>query len=94
MRVPVRHEACTNTPLKINNFNSMIITPAFLISFLLVACNRKERHNLPVENNYLHSVSLTDVKVEGEIGRRIDSTINNNLLKISIAKDFILPFTE
>ncbi|NLO02050.1 MAG: hypothetical protein GX126_07005 [Bacteroidales bacterium] len=72
----------------------MKITTAFLISFLLVACNRKESNNLPVENNYLHSVSLTDVKVEGEIGRRIDSTINNNLLKISIAKDFILPFTE
>jgi hypothetical protein len=72
----------------------MKITTAFLIFFLLMACSRKENNNLSVENNYWHSVSLTDVKVEGEIGRRIDSTINNNLLKISIEKDFILPFTE
>ena len=72
----------------------MKIITAFLISFLLLACNRKESNNLPDKNIYLHSVSLSDVKVEGEIGRRIDSTINNNLLKIKIDKDFILPFTE
>ncbi len=32
------------------------------------------------------------VKVGGEIGRRLDITVNNNLLKLDIDKDFLLPF--
>lgn len=39
-------------------------------------------------------LGLGDVKVGGEIGRRIDITIQNNLLKINTEKDFIKPFQE
>jgi len=30
--------------------------------------------------------------VGGEIGRRIDVTVNNNLLKLDVEKDFLAPF--
>ncbi len=39
-------------------------------------------------------IDLRDVKTDGEIGRRIDITINNNLLKIDADKDFLKPFQE
>ena len=34
------------------------------------------------------------VKVGGEIGRRIDITINNNALVLDADKDFLLPFKQ
>ncbi|MFC1793872.1 beta-L-arabinofuranosidase domain-containing protein [Planctomycetota bacterium] len=37
-------------------------------------------------------VDITRVKVEGEIGRRIDNTINNNVLVLDADKDFLRPF--
>ncbi|MDD4101760.1 MAG: glycoside hydrolase family 127 protein [Kiritimatiellae bacterium] len=40
----------------------------------------------------LTPLSVRDVKVGGEIGRRIDITINNNLLKLDIDRDFLQPF--
>ena len=40
----------------------------------------------------LSPIELGKVKVGGEIGRRIDATINNNLLKLDVEKDFITPF--
>ena len=40
----------------------------------------------------LTPVELGKVKVGGEIGRRIDATIYNNLLKLDVEKDFIAPF--
>ena len=36
----------------------------------------------------------SDVKVGGEIGRRIDVTINNNLLVLDADKDFLAPFQK
>lgn len=38
------------------------------------------------------AVDITQVKVEGEIGRRIDNTINNNVLVLDTDKDFLRPF--
>jgi DUF1680 family protein len=40
----------------------------------------------------LTPVNIDQVKVEGEIGRRIDVTINNNVLVLDADKDFLLPF--
>lgn len=40
----------------------------------------------------LTPLSVRDVKVGGEIGRRIDITITNNLLKLDIDVDFLQPF--
>ena len=37
-------------------------------------------------------LDLRDVKVGGEIGRRIDITITNNLLKLDVDRDFLPPF--
>ncbi len=40
----------------------------------------------------LTPLSIRDVEVGGEIGRRIDITITNNLLKLDIDGDFLQPF--
>ena len=42
----------------------------------------------------LHPVNLRNVKVGGEIGRRIDITITNNLLAIDVDRDFLPPFRK
>ena len=42
----------------------------------------------------LTPLHLRDVNVGGEIGRRIDTTINNNLLKLDVDGDFLSPFVE
>ena len=39
-------------------------------------------------------ISVDRVKVGGEIGRRIDVTVNNNLLVVDINNDFLKPFQE
>ena len=39
-------------------------------------------------------LGLRQVKVGGEIGRRIDATINNNLLKLNLEQDFLDPFRK
>ncbi|MDD4869163.1 MAG: glycoside hydrolase family 127 protein [Kiritimatiellae bacterium] len=42
----------------------------------------------------LAPLDLQQVKVGGEIGRRIDVTVNNNLLVLDVDKDFLLPFQK
>ncbi len=42
----------------------------------------------------LTPLGLRQVKAGGEIGRRIDITVNNNLLKLNIDKDFLAPFDK
>jgi DUF1680 family protein len=42
----------------------------------------------------LSPLELANVKVGGEIGRRIDVTIKNNLLALDPDKDFLTPFAE
>jgi len=39
-------------------------------------------------------VDIQQVQVEGEIGRRIDVTIENNVLAIDVDKDFLRPFQK
>ncbi|MCP4259222.1 MAG: hypothetical protein GY774_17195 [Planctomycetes bacterium] len=40
----------------------------------------------------LSPINIDRVKIDGEIGRRIDITINNNVLVLDADKDFLLPF--
>jgi len=55
---------------------------------------------MDTKNNYLNQnikeqlfpIDLTAVKVGGEIGRRIDITLHNNLFKINIETDFLSSF--
>ena len=42
----------------------------------------------------LMRVNPREVKVGGEIGRRIDVTVQNNLLKLKLDEDFLKPFRE
>ena len=42
----------------------------------------------------LMRVHPREVKVGGEIGRRIDVTVQNNLLKLKLEEDFLKPFRE
>ncbi len=42
----------------------------------------------------LTPLNIDRVKVDGEIGRRIDITINNNVLVLDVEKDFLLPFKQ
>ncbi|MBN1343720.1 MAG: glycoside hydrolase family 127 protein [Phycisphaerae bacterium] len=42
----------------------------------------------------LEAIDVRQVKVGGEIGRRIDVTVNNNLMVLDAEKDFLQPFRE
>jgi len=53
----------------------------------LVACIA-----LAAASDPLVPLSLRQVKVQGEIGRRIDTTVRNNLLALDIENDFLRPF--
>ncbi|MDQ1256063.1 MAG: uncharacterized protein QG656_659, partial [Candidatus Hydrogenedentes bacterium] len=40
----------------------------------------------------LTPVEIGDVRVTGEVGRRIDATVEHNLLAIDADRDFLTPF--
>ena len=42
----------------------------------------------------LTPVDIRSVEVGGEIGRRLDVTVENNLLVINLEKDFLAPFLK
>ncbi|UCG46576.1 MAG: glycoside hydrolase family 127 protein [Phycisphaerales bacterium] len=46
------------------------------------------------ESSSMAPVSVRDVEVEGEIGRRINITIERNLLALDVERDFLRPFRE
>ena len=45
-------------------------------------------------NEVFQSLDFRHVSVGGEIGRRIDITVNNNILKLDVDNDFLLPFQQ
>ena len=47
---------------------------------------------MAVAGNPLTPVDLRRVRVGGEIGRRIDVTVDQNLLALEIEKEFLSPF--
>ena len=62
-----------------------LIAPAVLLLALLQQASGADG---------LAPLDLRDVKVGGEIGRRIDITITNNLLVLDVDGDFLRPFLE
>lgn len=44
--------------------------------------------------NLFSPLELRHVKLGGEVGRRIDMTIDNNLMKLDVDNDFLRPFRE
>lgn len=62
------------------------------IIFILLACNNVNNDFL--SQDVITPIGLQDVTVGGEFGRRINVTINNNLLRLNIDEDFISPFQQ
>ena len=50
------------------------------------------RDSNPEAADRMKAVDFGQVKVSGELGRRIDLTVDGNLLKIDLDKDFLAPF--
>ncbi len=64
---------------------------AFLVLLSGVAVAAENQENGSTVDR-LSPIGLSQVKVGGEIGRRIDNTINENLLKLNFDKVFLPPF--
>ena len=57
----------------------------------------RAQNNYRIKDNVVdlfRPVDIRDVKVRGEIGRRIDITIHNNIERVDTENDFILPFVK
>jgi uncharacterized protein len=65
-------------------FPALLATVALMVAFLAIGATASAGPMKPLE--------IGAVSVEGEIGRRIDITINNNVLAIDVEKDFLEPF--
>lgn len=61
---------------------------AIVLLFILIALS------VCRANDAFQPLALDRVRVGGEIGRRIEITVTNNLLKIDAEKDFLKPFRE
>ncbi len=62
------------------------------IAILLLMLFANAANTLARGTERLVSVSISQVEVGGEIGRRIDNTIYNNVLVLDADRDFLLPF--
>jgi len=60
--------------------------------FIFVLVNTVDAQNSMADN--WRPLNIRQVKVNGEIGRRIDITINNNVLVLDADKDFLQPFKD
>jgi len=63
----------------------------FIIAFTLLVPQRVAAADVPVP---MTPIDERQVKVGGALGDRITVTVNNNLLKVDIDNDFILPFRK
>ena len=70
------------------------LRPWSVCSWLLLAGVLAEAPQAARAADALQSLDLRQVRVEGEIGRRIDITLHNNLLMIDVEKDFLAPFRK
>jgi len=72
-----------------------ILVKFFLIAEVILLASCQEKDNRKLDNqDAMAPVELSDITVNGELGRRIDITINNNLFELKIDKDFIRPFQK
>jgi hypothetical protein len=60
---------------------------------IIISCSRSKITENTVKDQ-MAPVDLTRVKIGGEIGRRIDITISNNLLMLNIEEDFLNSFRK
>ena len=65
-------------------YRGRIIAAIFVLFLIVTLCGAQT----------LEPLSVQQVGVGGEIGRRIDVTINNNLLALDADRDFLPPFVE
>ncbi len=67
-----------------------------LLLILIIAVNGYAQNRVPVQafKDQLVPVGLSDVKVGGEIGRRIDMTVTNNLFSLKVDDDFLSSFRK
>ncbi len=63
----------------------------FSVLFLMISVLLTFQDTISASSD-LSAVDLGDIRVEGEIGRRIDGMLRQNILKVDIEKDFLLPF--
>jgi len=63
-----------------------------LLTMLLLALGCFAFNAQAWASDVMTPLEIGTVKVQGEIGRRIDITINNNVLAIDVDKDFLEPF--
>ena len=90
MHINRRNKQERSVPVTRNVFCRLAIFAVILIS----VCTADALSSSARGDDALTSIELGKVKVGGEIGRRIDVTINNNLLKIDTKKDFLASFRD
>jgi hypothetical protein len=68
----------------------------FLALFLvgMISCQSLNKSPEDYSGDLLIPVGLKNIKVGGEIGRRLDVTVSNNLLRLNIDEDFLKSFRE
>jgi uncharacterized protein len=66
----------------------------FIVLVAGSVCSAADRNTNDTAGDQLLPLSPGDVRVGGEIGRRIDITINNNLLQLNIDRDFLSSFQK
>lgn len=73
--------------------NQLIPSSIIIFLFLITGCKKTgtRQNTVPEE---MPPMELKEVKLNGELGRRMDITIHNNLLKLKTNEDFLLPFQE
>jgi len=64
-----------------------------ILAAMLDCCAQDESPTLD-KGDQLVPADLCNIKVGGEIGRRIDITVSNNLLKLDINNDFLASFLK
>jgi len=69
------------------------IQPRLMIGIAILSCFAG-LWSAAVAAEALTPLDVRQVKVGGEIGRRIDMTVTNNLLMLDVDKDFLRPFQE
>ena len=65
---------------------------AVLAGLMLVAANGAKGAEKMTTNDVYAPIDIRQIKIGGELGRRMDITVSNNLLKIDIDKDFLAAF--
>ncbi len=65
-----------------------------LISIIAVSGCTQNKSIDHVVKDQMVPIDMANIKVGGEIGRRIDITVKNNLLLLDVDRDFLLPFQK